>query len=176
MTNLELENCINKYGTDIYSFCKYITADTTQADDLYQDTFLKAMELSEKIEYDKNPKSYLLSIAVRLWNNRKRKYAWRRRIADIQPLVEEESLYKSQSQEASIEDQIISKEEKKFVNNAINSLPQRFKVILLLYYMEDLSVLQIADILNIPNGTVKSRLYKARKLLKKELEDIIDEK
>lgn len=67
MTNSELERCIQEYGTDIYSFCRNLTYNQQEADDLYQDTFLKAVELCERIHMEENPKSYLLSVAVRVW-------------------------------------------------------------------------------------------------------------
>ena len=87
MTKKELEICIAEYGKDIYSFCRQLTVSLQEADDLYQDTFLKALELIPKIDNNKNPKSYLLSIAVHIWKNKKRKFAWRKRIADINPLT-----------------------------------------------------------------------------------------
>ncbi len=86
MTITELEQCIDSYGKDIYGFCRQITGSIQQGEDLYQDTFMKAVELSEKIDLNHNPKSYLLSIAVRLWKNRRRKYAWRQRIAGMESL------------------------------------------------------------------------------------------
>ncbi len=89
MTKKELENCIWEYGKDIYSFCRSLTLNLQEADDLYQDTFLKAVEVIREIEYEKNPKSYLLSIALRLWKNKKRKYAWRNRIAHVLSLTDE---------------------------------------------------------------------------------------
>lgn len=88
MTKLELERCITKYGKDIYSFCRQLTGNSWLADDLFQDTFLTAMRLLGKLESEQNPKSYLLSIALRLWKNKKRKYAWRKRIADVEPYEE----------------------------------------------------------------------------------------
>ena len=72
MKNKELEWCISEYGRDIYSFCKYLTGNMQETDDLYQDTFLMAVQLSEKMDYTDNPKSYLLSIALRIWKNKKR--------------------------------------------------------------------------------------------------------
>ncbi len=75
MDRLELEQCIRKYGRDIYSFCKHLACNVQDADELYQDTFLKAVELQQKIDWQENPKSYLLSITVRLWKNRRRKAA-----------------------------------------------------------------------------------------------------
>jgi RNA polymerase sigma factor (sigma-70 family) len=81
MTIQELEQCIALYGKDIYSFCRHLTREKDRADDLYQDTFLEAMKKITVIRYGENPKSYLLSIALRIWKNRIRKMAWRNRIA-----------------------------------------------------------------------------------------------
>lgn len=89
MEMLNLEACINEYGRALYSFCSYLACNRQEAEDLYQDTFLKALELGNRIDLEQNPKSYLLSIALRIWKNRKRKYAWRRRIADVQSMDEE---------------------------------------------------------------------------------------
>ena len=61
------------------------------------------------------------------------------------------------------------------MRQAVERLPERQRVIVLLYYMEELSVAQIAEVVKIPEGTVKSRLYQARKTLQRELEDILYE-
>ena len=176
MTKTELENCIWEYGKDIYSFCKSITLNLQEADDLYQDTFLKAMELISQIDYERNPKSYLLSIALRLWKNRKRKYAWRNRIANVFSLTDELDLDIVKAAAFSPENELLKKEEAHLVREAVGKLPEKLKIPVLLFYMEDLPVAQIAFILKIPVGTVKSRLYQARKLLEKELEVVLDEK
>ena len=176
MTKQELEMCIHEYGKEIYSFCKYLTCSLQEADDLYQDTFLKAVELKEKIEYTDNVKSYLLSVALRIWKNRKRKATWRKRIADVRPVVEEKDTKVCVSAELLPEERILDKEKKEMVRQAVDKLPERLCIVVLLFYMEELSVAQIASILKIPSGTVKSRLYQARKLLKKELEDVLGEK
>ncbi|MBD5554028.1 MAG: RNA polymerase sigma factor [Roseburia sp.] len=171
MTNTELETCINKYGKDIYSFCRHLTCNVQEADDLYQDTFLKSMELDDELDFDDNPKSYLLSIALRIWRNRKRKFAWRRRITE-ERIVTEERMENEWESMDSPEERLLRKEEYMSVRKAVTKLPERQKVIVLLYYMEEMSVAQIAAIANIPVGTVKSRLHQARITLKKELEDI----
>lgn len=171
MTNTELETCINKYGKDIYSFCRHLTCNVQEADDLYQDTFLKSMELDDELDFDDNPKSYLLSIALRIWRNRKRKFAWRRRITEerIETQRRMETEWESMD---SPEERLLRKEEYMSVRKAVTKLPERQKVIVLLYYMEEMSVAHIAAIANIPVGTVKSRLHQARITLKKQLEDI----
>ncbi len=73
MTIQELEQCIALYGKEIYSFCIHLTKAKELADDLYQDTFLEAMKKIHTIQFEQNPKSYLLSITIRLWKNQIRK-------------------------------------------------------------------------------------------------------
>lgn len=176
MTKQELEICIKEYGRDIYSFCKHLTNNLSDAEDLYQDTFLMAVELREKLDSENNLKSYLLSIALRIWKNKKRKYAWRKRIADMQPLVDEKDADMGVSLELSPEENIIGKEKDRAVRTAVNRLPDKLKPVVLLFYMEELSVVRIAEVMKIPVGTVLSRLYQARKVLRKELEDVFDGK
>lgn len=176
MTKTQLENCIFEYGKDIYSFCKSIASNLQEADDLYQDTFLKAMELLSDIDYENNPKSYLLSIALRLWKNKKRKYAWRNRIANVVSITDELDLDIVKASAFTPETEFLKKEETDLVRSAVGRLPDKFKIPVLLYYMEDLPVAQIALVLKIPAGTVKSRLHHARKSLEKELEVVLNEK
>ncbi len=175
MTKQELETCISEYGRDIYSFCRYLTGDKQEADDLYQDTFLVAVERCETLDFTNNPKSYLLSVALRLWKNRKRKFAWRKRIADVQGVVEERDIADNNVGEISPEEQVLRKEESQVVRQAVDKLPERFRLVVLLFYTEELSTREIAAVMQIPNGTVLSRLFQARKLLRKELEDVLDE-
>lgn len=166
MTMKELEHCIDAYGTDIYNFCLHLTKERELAEELYQDTFLTAVEILGRIKDTENPKSYLLSIAIRLWNNRKKKWAWRNRIAPVQTLEDtcDATLSNPQS------DTILETEQTLVIRKAINKLEDKYKVIVLLYYMEDLSLKQISNILHVPIGTIKSRLFIARQLLKSELE------
>jgi RNA polymerase sigma factor (sigma-70 family) len=176
LTKTELENCIWEYGKDIYSFCKSLTLNLQEADDLYQDTFLKAMERIDEIDCEKNPKSYLLSIALRLWKNKKRKYAWRSRIANMLSLTDDLDLDDAEDPIFSPENEILKNEEADLVRQAVNRLPDKLKIVILLFYMEDLSAAQIASILKIPIGTVKSRMHHAKKILEQELEVVLDEK
>lgn len=166
MTIQELEQCIAQYGKDLYSFCIHLARNREDADDLYQDTFLEAMKKLGMIRYTENPKSYLLSIAIRLWKNRMRKFAWRNRIA---PQISAETAPELSGGELLLD--IIAEEEKQMLWEALWRLPENLRIVLLLYYMEELSILEISKVLAIPQGTVKSRLYHARKHLEKDLEE-----
>lgn len=172
---IQLEQCINEYGKEIYSFCSQITRNKQEAEDLYQDTFLKALELEEKIDYRRNPKSYFVSIALRIWKNRKRKFAWRNRIAGTVELAEEVVSEEESGKEGAVEDIVLEKQWKEEVKKAVDKLDEKYRIPVYLYYTLDFSIEQIGKIMKLPEGTVKSRLYKARKLLKQELEVVLDE-
>lgn len=165
----ELEVCINTYGKDIYIFCKQLTCNLTEAEDLYQDTFLKAVEIMKDIHMDQNPKSYLLSITLRIWKNKKRKYAWRQRIARMERWIEEKQKNNVAGVTSFLEERVLANEEKNIVEQEVKKLNDKYRIPIYLYYMEDLSLNEIAKLLKIPEGTVKSRLHKARKILKDKL-------
>ncbi len=170
MTIQELEQVIALYGKEVYSFCKHLTENNILADELYQDTFLKATEQIDRLQTDGNVKSYLLSVALRLWRNQKRKFAWRKRIAPMEELVDE-TVGDANGEGADVLQGYLETEQRQVIRQAVSGLPDRYKIPILLYYMEDRSVSQVAEIMGIPAGTVKSRLHMARKRLESELEE-----
>lgn len=174
MTIQELEKFINEYGKGIYSFCKKLCKNSDLADELYQDVWLKACKSVEELEVNQNVKSYLISLAIGIWNNRKRKYAWRNRIAPQKELVDEADISKDMVS-GDILTEILVDEQKAVVMEAINSLSDNYRILVLLYYMEEQSIREISKLLHIPEGTVKRRLWTARKKLKEKLEDYIHE-
>ena len=166
-----LEHYIEAYGTDIYSFCIRLTQNREQAEELYQDTFLAMCE-KEDWKEEGNVKSYLLGITIKLWQNRKRKFAWRKRIAAEIPLSKEQGL-EAFSADENLEQHMISKEEQEAVWKAVYKLPEQLRIVILLYYMEDFKVAEIAEKLSLSISNVKSKLMRARRYLKQELEDFI---
>lgn len=171
MNRQQLEHIVETCGSSIYSFCLYLTKDVLQAEELYQDTFLMAIK-QDKIDFAVNPKSYLLGIRINLWRNHIRKLQLRRKKVNTVYLsaMEIEDI----ADNLFYVDDIIERNEiRKQVHNAVDRLEDKYKLPVLLFYMEELNVEQVANILKIPQGTVKSRLYKARKILERQLEDLI---
>ena len=166
-----LEHYIEAYGTDIYSFCIRLTQNREQAEELYQDTFLAMCE-KEDWKEEGNVKSYLLGITIKLWQNRKRKFAWRKRIAAEIPISKEQGV-EAFSADENLEQHMVSKEEQEAVWKAVYKLPEQLRIVILLYYMEDFKVAEIAEKLSLSISNVKSKLMRARRYLKQELEDFI---
>lgn len=171
MTMKELESCIEVYGKDIYNFCMHLTRDRELAEDLYQDTFLTAIQKQRQIEDTGNVKGYLLSVSIGLWKNAKRKLAWRNRIAPMGQLDDVKEHFLSYTEQ----DVVLVDEQKIIIRNAVQRLSEKYRIVILLFYMQELSQEEIANVLHIPVGTVKSRLYTAKKLLKSELEEYFHE-
>lgn len=166
----EISNLVYEFGDGIYSFCLQLARNKEEADELYQETFLKAIEVCEKIDADGNPKSFLLSMAARLWKNRKRKYAWRNRIAGIVSYQDEIEYLEQSSGEDSAEDKFLEKETSRILKEAVAELDEKYRLPMYLYYSHYLSLEEIGEVLKIPKGTVKSRLFKARMKVKEILE------
>lgn len=174
MTIQELEQAIALYGKEIYSFCLHLTGNRMSADELYQDTFLRAIERKGVLKSDGNLKSYFLSIAIRLWRNQKRKFAWRNRIAPVETLYED-TLESELAVQEDVQKEYLKKEQQQVVRKAVAGLDEKYRIPVLLYYMENMSVAETASVMGIPKGTVKSRLSAARKHLESELEEYFNE-
>lgn len=165
----EIEKCIDEFGTDIYRFCLKLCMDKTDAEDLYQQTFLKALENEWTLDWEQNPKALFFSLVHNLWKSDKRKQVRRNMIAPCSNLDNEtETILHSKE---SIEEKFLHKELITKVNETIQILPEKIREPMVLFYLSDCSIEQVAKIIKKPPGTVKSRLSKGRSLIKKRLEE-----
>lgn len=166
MDMMQLEALVDQHGDALYAFCHRLTGNRAEADDLYQDTFLKAVEQCRRIDADRNPKSYLFSIAVYAWKQHRRKIARRHRIA---PSAPEETAYACDDG-TDMAQMVEDRESMAQVREAVAALDDKLRLPLYLHYTAGMPVEEIAVSLRIPPGTVKSRMHKARTLIRKRLE------
>jgi len=169
MNSSNFAGYIEEYGKAVYSFCMYLTKNKDDADDLYQQTFLVAIEKNE-INEDSNPKSYLITIAANIWKNRLRKELWRKKKVDI-VYFDDENHTEPADEHGSAEDSAVKNSEIAALRKCVLKLPDKLRPVVLMYYMEDMKISDIAKALKIPEGTVKSRLNKAKKHLKEWMAD-----
>ena len=178
MKKEELEQFILKYGEILMKFCKITTNDSELAWELYQDTMLRLVEHYKKLDISENVKAWAISTAINLWKNKKRKYAWRKRIAKQESYeVHMENEFQifdyanfSGEQDNSPEDTAIKNELIMFVQSQVRELPEKYRIVVYLYYTADMKIKDIAALCEIPESTVKSRLIKAKKILKHKIE------
>lgn len=165
----QIEALIEQYGTDVYRFCSRLCRNRSDAEDLYQKTFLKVLELSVEVNREGNPKAFLFSITNGLWMNEVRKMARHSRIAPSVSLDDDnENLAADQ---VDLESEVLGRIRDGMLRKIIEDLPEKFRIPVILYYTCDVSLEEIGKIMKKPIGTIKSRLYKARSIMKKRLEE-----
>jgi RNA polymerase sigma-70 factor (ECF subfamily) len=155
------DELVEIYGTAVYRFCLSLTFCKEDAEDLFQDTFVQAFSNAQKM--GENPQSFLFSTAVYLWKSRKRKFARRSKIA---PPAALDDFAKS---DFDTEADFLTREEARLVRQFVAELPNKLRLPVIMFYSAQLNISEIAAALKIPEGTVKSRLHKARKLIEKGL-------
>ena len=175
MSNEEFEHFVQDNGKDILRFCRMTSGDKELGDELYQDTMLKLLEKRKRLDFERNLKSYALSVSILLWKNRRKKYANRNRIVPMDStnrLEDEEKLSSVDDVGPSPEDAVLKEEERTIIMQAVADLPEKFRLPIYLFYSSSMSIKEIAQILQVPEGTVKSRMNKAKQVLKRELEAV----
>ena len=175
MNNNEFEQFVLKFGKDILRFCRMTAGDAENGDELYQDTMLKLLEKRKRLDSTQNTKSYALSISIYLWKNKKKKYANRMRLIPIDSMDEmsdEGYQISDYENEDSPEHIVLRQNEIDMIQGLVASLPEKYRVPIYLYYSADMQINELSEILRLPEGTVKSQMRKAKKLLKEKLEAI----
>ncbi len=154
----------------LYNFAVQMTGDSDDANDLVQETFLKAFRFFDKFEQGTNCKAWLFRILKNSYINEFRKISKepnRVDYEDVQNFYEiiRESDVKYKHWEEDAFSQLLDDE----VSIAINKLPEDFRTVIILNDIEGFTYEEIADFVDCPVGTVRSRLHRARKMLYSQL-------
>lgn len=157
----------------LHTFAFHLTLDDDAANDLVQDAYMKAYRFIKQYDRGTNAKAWLFKILKNAFINEYR----RRKRQPVQ--VDYEEIRKvHEKEEPGGPDAYFDLREEMFnyligdeVTQAINAMPVDFRTVILLCDVEDFTYEEIALILDIPIGTVRSRLHRARNLLKEKLKD-----
>jgi RNA polymerase sigma-70 factor (ECF subfamily) len=167
-----------QYAPQLYSAALRMTRNPADAEDVVQETFLKAYRAYDSYTDGTNLKAWLYRILTNTYINTYRKKQRRpteTELGELQDLY----LYKrlgetsgaSQSAEADMLDAFVDSD----VTDALDALPETFRLPVVYADVEGLSYKEIAEALDIPIGTVMSRLHRGRKALQKKLWDVAQE-
>jgi RNA polymerase sigma-70 factor (ECF subfamily) len=168
-----------QYAGQLYSAALRMTRNPADAEDVVQETFLKAYRAYDTFQEGTNLKAWLYRILTNTYINRYRKQ--QRRPSEVE-LGELQDLYlfrrlgdpsgATESAEDTALDQFVDTD----IKAALESLPEHFRMPVLLADVEEFSYKEIAEILEIPIGTVMSRLHRGRKALQKKLWSLAEER
>lgn len=145
----------------LYGFAMVLTRNQSEAEDLVQETYLRAMRAFGQLVPDSNLKSWLFTIMRNIWRNQirhKRSGPQFVEIGSNEAFEQANCLDPHQDPHMAL----VRKVEQEQVRSAIEQLPEHFREIVVLRDIENFSYQQIANILECPAGTVMSRLARAR--------------
>ncbi|SFL86585.1 RNA polymerase sigma factor, sigma-70 family [Gracilibacillus orientalis] len=150
---------IERYKHHVFKVIYSVVHDEKIAEDLAQETFIKMIDALTSYQY-KGFKTWISRIALHKAIDYKRKIT--RHKEDLETFEE----FEPASTEIHPDEQIISKDKSNKIQQQINLMPEKFRIVVKAYYFQELSYKQIAQELNIEETTVKMRLYRARKWMK----------
>jgi len=168
------ETLLSKYKNLVYTIMIKMVRNPQEAEDLTQEAFMKAFNSLASFNEEFAFSTWLMKIAT---NNcidflRKKKLRTYSIHEPIQYKDEKIEIDMADT-EPSPEKSLLQEERKKVLENAIKELPERYRYVIILRHKEEKSYEEIAEILNLPLGTVKAQIFRAREMLNKKLKQII---
>ncbi|MCK5077689.1 MAG: sigma-70 family RNA polymerase sigma factor [Calditrichia bacterium] len=162
----EFKIIVEKYEKLVFHIINRLISSKNDKEELYQEIFIKVFKNLESFRFQSKLSTWIGKIAYNTTLNFLGK-----RNSSIIDVVENEDMNLSM-QKSDFKSPESFAEEKNLaliVKEHINNLPDKYKMIISLYHMEDFSYSEISEIMNMPEGTVKNYLFRARKLLKEKM-------
>ena len=152
--DIPAKQLLEMYSGMIYRIAFSRTQNKADAEDITQDVFLKYIKADKKFKDEEHRKAWLLRVAINHTND-----------------FVKSAHYRSRASLEEIPDSEIHIEEKSEVYYAVQSLPEKYRLVVHLFYYEDMSVAEISKITKTKETTVKSQLSRARDMLREILKE-----
>lgn len=161
-----VERLVRMHETGVFRLALSIVGEAAEANEITQETFIAALRSLRSYEDRKSFKAWLYTIAL----NHARSHLRKRKVMDrLKATVS--ALFRIESQKRNLpEEDVIQSEEEAALWNAMNTLDERHRIVLVLRYFHDFSVTEIAGMLDLPEGTIHSRLHTARERMRLALQ------
>jgi RNA polymerase sigma-70 factor, ECF subfamily len=154
----------------LYNFGLRLTADPNDAEDLVQDTIVKAYRFFSSYEKGTNAKAWLFRILKNSYINNYRKKSKKPQEVDYDEVSTfYETVRAERTETSDLEDKMFRELIDDDLSRALDSIPEDFRTVVLLCDVEDFTYEEIANMLDVPIGTIRSRLHRGRNLLKVQL-------
>ena len=162
---------LDKYDRPVYNICLRMCRNTEEARDLAQDAFVKVFGMLERYDARYAFSSWLFKITYNLCIDSMRKRQIDTTSMDA-PVSGETGEFQRQFESPTDDPEkvMMKKEKMGLLMEGIESLPEHYRIMILLRHQEDLSYEEIAETLEVPLGTVKARIHRAREMLKAKLQ------
>lgn len=170
----EFEKACLEHLDALYAAALKLTRSPSEAEELVQNTYLKAFRFAHKFEWGTNLKAWLFRIQTNGFINEYRHQGQERRYlerAAAEPIYDEVFDREAQAFASNPETHAFSRFFQEDLERALQDLPEDFRIVIVLADIEGFSYKEIADITECPIGTVMSRLHRARRILQRALVD-----
>ncbi len=164
----DIETLIRQYGNDVLRTAYMYVKDVHTAEDIFQDVFIKAHQKLSTFEGNSSIKTWIIRITINTCKDYL-KSAWNRRVVPMMEYQEDAIISETDY------DEVENRDTRELIKKTVLSLPAKYKDIVLCVYFQDMTITEAAAVLNIAEGTAKSRLSRARLKLKKVLEGRISD-
>lgn len=156
----------------LYNFGLRLTSDPNDAEDLVQDTIVKAYRFFSSYEKGTNAKAWLFRILKNSYINSYRKKSKKPQEVDYDEVATfYETIRAERTETSDLEDKMFRELIDDDISKALDEIPEDFRTVVLLCDVEDFTYEEIANMLDVPIGTIRSRLHRGRNLLKVQLMD-----
>lgn len=154
----------------LYNFGLRLTSDPNDAEDLVQDTIVKAYRFFSSYEKGTNAKAWLFRILKNSYINNYRKKSKKPQEVDYDEVSSfYETIRAERTDTSDLEDKMFRDLIDDDISQALDEIPEDFRTVVLLCDVEDFTYEEIANMLDVPIGTIRSRLHRGRNLLKAQL-------
>ncbi|MCL7749665.1 RNA polymerase sigma factor SigW [Halalkalibacter alkaliphilus] len=164
---------VELYKDKVYQVAYRMVGNVHEAQDVAQEAFLRAYTNIDRFDVNRKFSTWLFRIATNVAIDRLRKkkpdFYLQDEVKGSEGLTFESQLA---ADEERPEDQVVTIEMQEWVQHEINQLPPKYRTAIILKYMEDLSISEISDILDIPQSTVKTRVHRGREALRKRMRHV----
>jgi RNA polymerase sigma-70 factor (ECF subfamily) len=163
---------VDRYKNPLFRLCCHLASNSVDADDLFQETWIKAVKNIKLYDAEKSFGPWIYAICTNLYKDRYRvKKRWVNRIKEYFSNEEKDAEMESADNKVlPPEEQLMEKYDREAIRSYVNMLDDIYRLPLILYYFKEIDYVDIGNILSIPLGTVKSRLYGAKQKLRKMME------
>lgn len=146
---------IDEYQSHLYRIAFNICKNKEDAEDIVQDTFVQYHIANKEYDDESHIRAWLMRVTINKSRNTLRSF-WRKHRQSLESYMEELNFPDSQSEE---------------LFEAVMKLPEKLRTVIHLFYYEDYSIKEIADILKLSESNVKTRLTRGRSMLKEQLKE-----
>ena len=168
------ESIIKRYEKKIFNFGLRMCGSEEDAKDLLQNTFMTAYSYIKRFRGEADLSTWLYKIASSVCLKRRRKGKFEPRYElSLDDIVEDESIVRPQGVPALPDSEVIRGETKELINRALQELPAKYRIVLVLRDMEGFSAKEVSRALGLGQEAVKSRLHRARVFMREQLRGVM---